>query len=156
VMFDTSVYSHLAITHRALRQKIFDSDNLKIYGCDVVRKELRQTPPGKKVWTRKLRILMLNDYDVLIGRHGAMAGDLASYLATEYSKEYGGKAPEGKMRNDFLIVAAASLKGIEHICTEDFSTMASGDAIKSYAAVNERNGVKTPKFVSLAGLDAML
>ena len=76
-------------------------------------------------------------------------GDLAHYLAQNYLKTYGGHVSKETLFNDFLIVAVASLKSLDLVCTQDTKTMASEHAQKAYFAINKKNGLRTPEFILL-------
>lgn len=149
LMLDTNIYGHLVSEERDLVPKINESEKVVVYGCKVVRDELRDTPKEEKIENRKLRIELLTTYDALVGKHDLPSSELAEYLATEYLKEYKGNAPAHKILNDFRIVAIASLKRLPIVCTNDNKTMASDSAIKAYGEVNPRNNLEDVKFISL-------
>ena len=54
---------------------------------------------------------------------------------------------ESYIMNDFVIVAVASLKSLDIVCTEDNKTMASTFAKKAYKIVNQSNGLEIPAFI---------
>jgi hypothetical protein len=73
-----------------------------------------------------------------------------SSLASKYFivyKELGGTAKEKDIENDFLIVAAASIKSLDVVVSEDNKTMKDRTAMKSYEIVNKLNGLRTPEFI---------
>lgn len=94
VMIDSSVYE-LLVLEETLIPKIVSSRNLVVYGCRVVRKELRETPPHKKVGSKKLKILMLNTYSLLVKKHDVpisdLAGSLYKNILTNTKAEFQGK-----------------------------------------------------------------
>ncbi|VVB98987.1 Uncharacterised protein [uncultured archaeon] len=129
VMFDTNIYDLLAI-EEGLTSKIVNCRKIVVYGCKPVRDELRETPAKKAVGTKSLRALLLNNYDLVIGKHNLIATELAGYLANEYLKQYNGNAPAKKIFKDFLIVAISSLKKLPVVCTNDEATMSSEEAVE--------------------------
>ena len=86
VMFDASIYGFLATTQKEMVLKVVTSKNVIVYGCKVVRDELRKTPTHKKADGKNLRIKMLNTYDLPIGKHDLPLSDIANYLTLESSK----------------------------------------------------------------------
>lgn len=155
-MFDTSVFELLATVEREFTLKIVASNSLKVFGCSAVRKELRETPRHLKVKNKRLRVRMLSTYDLLVSRNELPITDLTEFLAKDYIKEYKGNVSRKKLWTDFLIVATASLKNLDIVCTHDNTTMASTQAIKAYQKINEANTLRTPKFIELIELKSMV
>jgi|SRR3989344_2275007 len=149
VMFDTNIFGLLVADERFLIPKIAKAVNVIVYGCKVVRDELRDTPRSQKIANKNLRIELLNTYDLLVGVHDLQGGDLAQFLAEEYLKEYQGGVPRRKIFADFQIVAIASLKRLPVVCTEDNRTMASKEAIRVFGKVNSRNNLEEVRFIGL-------
>ena len=148
VLLDTNVYDVLIEEGaRALVEKIIKEKPVVIYGTKLIRDELRNTPKGIKVGNKSLRMLLLNMYDLLVGKHSIEETDLTHFLALEYLKEYKGGSSKTKMLNDCVIVASATLKELDIICSNDKKTMLSKQARKAYEKVNKANDLKTPKFI---------
>ena len=59
VLLDTNVYGLLATVEPGLVLRIHESNQVRVYGCAVVRKELRETPSHVKIQGAKLRVKML-------------------------------------------------------------------------------------------------
>lgn len=156
VMLDTNVYEFLATVEAELIPKIIVSEKVKVYGCRLVRRQLRDTPKNKMAGTIKLRINMLSVYDLLVKHRDIEAGSLANYLATEYLAGYAGNISAQEMASDFLIVAICAIKGLDIVCTHDFRTMASDAAKKTYERVNNANSLKTPRFIKLEELKRLI
>src|SRR3989338_2243498 len=154
-MLDTCVYEHLALDEN-LFSKFDRTKSVSVYGCKVIREQLRDTPMSKTVGGRKIRVLMLSVYDRLVGKHVLPAGDISSYLAIQYLNEYKGNQSREKMLGDFVIVAVASIGKLDIICTEDSRTMASKDAIAAYTKVNDKNGLRYPKLITLKEIEKSL
>ncbi|MDO8633787.1 MAG: hypothetical protein Q7K34_00680 [archaeon] len=133
-----------------------NSKNISVYGCKVIRDELRDTPLYKKIKNKKVRILLLNAYDRLVKKHDLQVSDLANYLTIEYLKEYKGGTSREKLYSDFLIVSIASLKEIDIICTNDGKTMCSAKSKKCCEKVNQKNGLKTSIFISFEEFRKMI
>ncbi len=147
VLLDTNVYDKISLTDEELIPRIVASVNVIVYGCRVIRQELRAVPKQEKAGSRKLRIVLLSAYDLLVRNHDLPVEEIAESAAQEYLKEYFGKKPKKELYSDFLIVAVASLKQLDIVCTNDNRTMASSDAIKAFQRVNQRNGLRTPEFI---------
>lgn len=148
VLLDTNVYDAL-IEERtgALVEKIIKKKQVVIYGTKLIRGELRNTPKGIKVGNKSLRLLLLNMYDLMVGKHSIEETDLTHFLALKYLKEYKGGSSRAKMLNGCVIVASATLKDLDIVCSNDKKTMLSKQARKAYEKVNSANNLKTPRFI---------
>lgn len=129
--------------------------NILVYGIDIIRKELRDTPKEKIVLSenkrKKIRILLLNLYDFIVKNHQLKTTDAVKELAEAYCIAYmklGGFKSKEEIINDFIIVAAATINKLEVVYSEDNKTMLSNVAIKSYELVNSIKKLCTPKFKS--------
>ena len=157
-IFDTNIYG-LVIEEKILFSEIkkaLDNKKLIIYGVDVVRKELRNTPLHMKIGSDKLRLKLLDIYDNIVGNRMFETTNLSKSLAKLYLKEY--KSIKGiqsskKIYTDFLIVAIASLNNMDIIITEDNKTMCSNKAKRSYNKINIDNNLNPPNFI---GIDFVL
>lgn len=126
-----------------------------IYGVDVIRKELRDTPKEKIVVAEdkrlKIRILLLNLYDFIVKNHQFTSTDAVQQLAEDYYlayRKFGGLKPKGDIINDFKIIATASINKLDIVYSEDNKTMLSEESVKSYELVNSIKKLETPKFKS--------
>lgn len=152
-MFDTSVYGKLVVDGVILHKLIEKNQKHEfiIYGTSIIRKELRATPKGSVYGFRKLRILLLNLYDALVAKdnQNLKFNKLIATLSTDYLLEYrrnkGGVSNED-IKNDFVIVATATIYQLDIIISDDEKTMLSEKAINSYQSVNKKYGLKDPKF----------
>ena len=70
---------------------------------------------------------------------------MAEAYYAEYKKNGGGQGKK-KIMNDFKIIACASLGGMDVVVSTDDRTMLSEISKKSYAAVNDSKGLRTPGF----------
>ena len=129
--------------------------NIIVYGSDVIRKELRDTPKEKIMITEnkktKIRILLLNIYDFIVKNHQLKTTEAVKKLADTYYvayKKFNGHKPKEHIINDFLIVSTATLNKLDVVYSEDNKTMLGREAVKSYELVNSIKKLRTPKFKS--------
>ena len=129
--------------------------SIVVYGSDVIRRELRDTPKEKIMIAEnkkiKIRILLLNLYDFVVKNHQLKTTDAVKELAEAYYltyKKFGGFKARDEIINDFIIVSTATLNKLDVVYSEDNKTMLGTDAIKSYELVNSIKKLKTPKFKS--------
>lgn len=150
VLLDTNIYGFVIEFDLDLVEKITSCDKIVVYGNNVIRKELRETPKGKKTKARRsYRILLLNNFDLIVGKHMIPVTKKTERLAKEYFNEF--KRNKGaqrwqKIKNDFLIVASATLKDLDIVVSEDNKTMLSKKAMDSYQVVNGKHLLRTPTF----------
>jgi predicted nucleic acid-binding protein len=152
VLLDTNIYGKMVETGNyeiisKLGKHTFLSIGLVIYGADVIRKELRATSKNLRQKGKKIRPLLLTLYDSIISGHNIeetpKMGTLAAHYFRAY-KEFEGSVGNEEIFNDFLIVAMASVKGLDVVYSEDSRTLASEKARKAYRVVNGIYGLKTP------------
>jgi len=129
--------------------------NIIVYGSDVIRRELRDTPKEKIMIAenkkKKIRILLLNLYDFIVKNHQLKTTNDVKGLAEAYYiayKKFGGFKVREDIINDFIIISTATLNKLDVIYSEDNRTMLSIHAVKSYELVNSIKKLKTPKFKS--------
>ncbi|MFH0955379.1 MAG: PIN domain-containing protein [Candidatus Micrarchaeota archaeon] len=153
VLLDTTIFGELALeTSVDFIKCISSSNKLIVYGCSVTRKELRATPKNYKSGGKNFRNALLRSYDSLVRGHGLEVTSVIVALADEYARFYKGSISKYKLRNDFLIVACASIHRLDVLVSEDNHSMFSTKALESYNKANQQNGFSTPKFWSLAQL----
>lgn len=152
-MFDTSVYGRLVKEDVVLNEinNRKKTHEFVIYGSPLIRQELRATPKTALYGDRKLRILLLNIYDNFITKENQNLkfNKLIETLSKDYFSEYrknGGNLPSEAMRNDFIIIATATIYQLDIIISDDENTMLSDKAVDSYINVNKKYGLKDPKF----------
>lgn len=153
VLFDSSVYGKLVIEEDILdivRHKHKNHEFI-IYGSKIIRDELRNTLRTILYKTRKLRILLLNIYDnfIIKDNHNLKFNKLIETLSYDYFKEYRknrGNLSHEAIKNDFIIVATATIYQLDIIVSDDQKTMLAEKAIKSYKAINQKYGLIDPKF----------
>ena len=149
LLLDTNIYGEL----------IFDADldNLKdkikegcvIHGFDIVRKELRNTPKESHQFGKNVRLSLLFLYDDLIKKSYSITEDMneLSYLYYTTYRTLGGSKSFDDLKNDFCVVACATIHQIDIVVSEDNKTMLVENALKAYDIVNSSRKVKTPEFI---------
>lgn len=152
VIIDTNVYESLHKKYLPDVVKLVESGKIIVYGCKIIRDELRDIPKTTKYEGKSYRNLLLSIYDFLVKDHSYDVVKVVEVLAEEYWKEYNGGVPKRKIFPDFVIVAVASLYKLNIIISEDEHSMKSKIALKAYFAVNKRNGLDNPTFSSINDL----
>ena len=105
IILDTNIYGELVKEQALLKikEKIRSREDL-IYGVDVIRRELRDTPKSILLLNRNLRISLLSLYDEFIGKHTIRLSEEMTKIAEKYYsvyKEFGGIRPANEIINDF-------------------------------------------------------
>lgn len=129
-----------------------------LFGFDVIRKELRNTPRTIIFHNKNLRIDLLSIYDDLVRKTyntGQNIQELAENYFTAY-KGFGGNVGKDNIMNDFLIVACATLKQMEVLISDDKHSLLAEDARKAYTLVNSIRKLKTPCFINYQKFKDML
>tara|TARA_Y100000310_G_scaffold345746_1_gene469168 strand:+ start:11669 stop:12148 length:480 start_codon:yes stop_codon:yes gene_type:complete len=150
VIFDTNIYGLILDSgqEKVIEEKL--PNNMIIYGFSLIRKELRNVPTTTTK-ARKARLLLLSLHDRVTKEHIFTENKRIIDLAKEYYNEYrnqGGIVPWKNIRTDFMIVACATLHGLDVIVSNDKKTMVSSKALISYNLINER----TPTFFTFEDL----
>ena len=150
ILLDTNIYGELVKESALLiiKEKIKNKEDL-IYGVDVIRKELRDTPKKSLLLSRNLRISLLSLYDEFVGKHTIKLNEEMARTAKKYYKvyrEFGGAKSMQEIINDFYIVACASHKEMDVVVTKDKFTMLGELSVKSYKIVDDILNLRTPKF----------
>ncbi len=157
VLLDTSSYDrYLATIDFDRLVRAVETRRAIIYGFKIVRDELRAVPTTKKIGTKSLRMEILRTYDQLIGEHFYPNTAIIEQLATEYYQEYRGNETSNEMRNDFQIVACATIHQLDILVTQDRRTMISEDARRAYEIANRKNKLETPAFLSVEIFNKLL
>ena len=152
-MLDTNIYGLIVVDKD--RDEVRDSVEKKkiviVYGTQLIRKELRDTPKNIRVKGVNLRNDLLSIYDEFTKNHILTLNINAENLADSYFnvyKELGGYASKDEIMKDFCIVACASLNSLDIVVSNDNKTMLSEKAIKSYKIVNQIKKLKLPRFLN--------
>lgn len=155
IIMDTSVYGEFIKEPELAGQigKLEEMHYYVFYGNDIIRKELRDTPKKEKIRNKNLRILMLNLYDALVRKDSRVLKitKIVEMVAHEYFSEYkrrkGSIAATGII-TDFLIVACASIHGLDILVSHDTASMMGQKALDAYKKVNGEFQLKTPAFIT--------
>jgi hypothetical protein len=151
LLLDTNIYG-LLISDKDLHkihQIIENSDNVHIYGFDIIRRELKAAP-SIRVAGLNIRAALLRSYASLITKEYSTS-QLMCELAESYDtiyRELGGRIPKKNLQNDFLIVACASVKCVPLVVSEDNATMLNEIARKAYSIANKSARLSNPSFIS--------
>ncbi|MBI2144164.1 hypothetical protein HYU17_03375 [Candidatus Woesearchaeota archaeon] len=162
MVFDSSVYGELALDWSFLNEVSGHVNaSFAVFGSEVVEGELQNTPDSKKIKEGKfkgmsLKVFLTTAYKLVTRRSETLSKtDLVEIVAARYYVFYSKEAAktglakkEGKLLNDFRIVASASLAGAGFLVTADSSSMLNADAVKAYKVVNGVFQLKTPVFLA--------
>lgn len=160
IILDTNIYgemivdANLNIIKEGLKQSSFI-----IFGSKIIREELRATPRKIKVGGSNLRIDLLSLYDLITAERTLEIEKETEILADNYYtayKKFGGAQGKKEMAPDFLIVASATLKGMDIVVSNDDSTMKSKDAHPAYQLVNSIKNLRNPKFIDYTEFKRLL
>lgn len=158
LFFDSSVYGELALDEHFLSE-VSKHVNVAfaVLGSEVVWEELQNAPAGKKIKEGKFKGMSLREflataYKLIVKRSETLLKtDLVEIVAAKYYVVYAKEAAktgvakkEGKLLNDFRIIASASLRGADFLVSADVASMLNADAVKAYGAVNGVFQLKTP------------
>ena len=150
-ILDSNIYG-LIIAAKELHQIhliLQNSTPIRIYGFDVIRKELKEAP-RQKIAGINIQAALLRVYSSFITKEYQLTKqieDLSESYYTSY-KALGGGYTKQKLWADFLIVSCASLKGVNIVVSEDNATMLNEIALNAYQAVNEKKRLAQPVFIS--------
>ncbi len=165
LLLDTNIYGLMAEKNEAelFKTLINTAPNTIIYGCTVVRKELRDTPKEKILSImnkiRNYRIFLIELYDAITKNHEIVIDTKTQDLANKYLKyftEITGKTAIKHLKNDFLLVACATLNKLDFITSEDHATLFSHNAIRTYQFVNLNEELTQPPVITYEELKKYL
>jgi hypothetical protein len=157
VIFDTNIYGRLAGEQDGptLEERIRSEKEFIVYGYAPIRQEIRNIPKESKLSQRN-RILLLNLYDKITGNHLLPDSIRVNHLAKKYFDYYqrsgGGYSWQSSIKFDFMIVACASIHGLDIIYSADNKTMSNKTAIKTYDHINLKEYIRTPRFLKYEDL----
>lgn len=146
-MFDTNIYGFLIKEPKIdiIEPKLIHNKNLVIYGCAIIRKELRAANDS-------VRILLLELYDHITRSRDLDISDKAKKIANEYYLEAKVIGKEkikewNELENDLLIIAIASINDLDIVFSADKKTMFGEYTITAYQIVNLRNNLRSPNLL---------
>ena len=155
ILLDTSVYGKL-VEDTFVFPLLLDGkkkNNFVVYGSDIIRTELRSiSKKARDKKGQKIRLYTLYVYDSLITKenHNLKMNAFIEQLAELYFKEYkqsDGSVGAEEMKNDFSIVACATLHNLEIVISDDRRTMLSVAALEAYKRVNQQQGFQNPNYM---------
>ncbi len=145
-ILDTNSYGWIIEHDILLGERLADTTKVQIYGFELIRKELRATPPSIKSGDSNVRMDLLKLYDKLVKQPEYRTNQLIEELASEYLNAYHGGISKSTLEKDFRIVACASLHRLDIIVSEDQHSMCSEPAMVAYKMVNAKNELPLPAF----------
>jgi len=151
VIFDTNIYGLIAEDEKgtAIAEKIFNDKEFIVYGFQIIRKELRDTPKGEKLGKLNKRNYLLHLYDELTkGRYlndSIQINKLALKFYNSF-RQFGGIKTWQDIKNDFTIVACAHFYKLELIISDDSRTLLSKPALKAFKHISIKEGLWSPSF----------
>lgn len=158
VILDTNVYGHLLREEdtKELQKHLMKSEDLIIYGYKPIRSEIRAIRKVTKM-SKRTRNSLLTLYDNLTkGRYLDNSQEIMA-LAKRYHDHYKGRggtyAWHTSIKVDFMIVACASLHGLDIIYSGDNKTLRGRTTREAYKHVNHEEDLRTP---TLQGYEDLL
>lgn len=144
-VLDTNVYGKIIEDPDSVKliEKIIRDDKFVIHNFRIIRDELRRAPNVLKIYDRLVKTKMNQDSREI--------DNLANEYLTEY-KAKGGVKKISKIKNDFKIVAYASLKNCDLVFSDDEKTLKHNIALQSYRIVNLKKHIRTPTFYTYKDL----
>ena len=162
ILLDTNVYGELILDKAVIENFLsLIPSPLLIYGSEIVRAELRDVSKKEKVEDKSKRILLLNLYDALTQEEGRTyrTTPFIEILALQYFDEYSklrGLRGYEELRKDFVIIATASIHGLDVVVSNDTKTMLSKEAKEAYESTNDKNQLRTPQLLCYEELKSMI
>lgn len=164
LLLDTNIYG--LMTERkegVVFQGLVEKAQAIVYGCSVVRKELRDVPKKRKMLTedgvKNLRIFLLCLYERITKEREIIINEKTQELAEKYGRYFtkltGIKVIE-HLKNDFLLVACASENKLDLVISEDHRTLFSTDAVRAYNFINLQEGLTEMHIVTYEEIKELL
>ena len=149
VLLDTNIYGELIFDEQFVLLKEKIPSLFVVHGFQIVRQELRAVPSRIKTNGVNVRLGVLHIYDELTKKSYAITSDVKrlSELYHQSYRLFGGSLSYDAVKNDFMIVACASIHGIDIVVSEDAKTMLVESAKKAYSATNNIEKLRIPTFI---------
>jgi len=151
VIFDTNIYGKLVeeSNFEDIATKIRNDSDFKVYGFQLIRRELRDTPKKSKLGRLNKRNLLLNLYDgITNGRYledSIKIHKIAMKFYNSY-RTFDGIQNWESINMDFTIVACASFYRLDIVISDDIHTMLSKNALKAFKHICIKEGLWHPNF----------
>lgn len=151
LLLDTNIYGRLFADkdfHR-MHSRVENSSLIIVYGFDIIRRELKAAP-SVVIEGVNVRAALLRAYASFVKKEYSIEPRITELSESYYKKyaNFGSLTPYSVLKNDFLIVACASVHEIPVVVSEDRATMLNEFSVRSYSAVNAAKGLKNPSFIS--------
>ncbi|MBI2971433.1 MAG: hypothetical protein HYY37_03390 [Candidatus Aenigmarchaeota archaeon] len=138
--------------------------NASDVGLRLIRKELRDTPKKSTIYDRSRRAArnprnaLLALYDTVAKKEYDISGKMRTRAGEYYTayKEAGGSGKWEELENDFILIACASVHGIDIVVSEDEKTMLTENAVRAYKLMNSIYKRRTPDFIGYERFKAMI
>jgi hypothetical protein len=157
VIFDTNIFGHLINEPDGgeIEDKIVAETDFIVYDYKPIRKELRDIRTINPM-SKRTRNLLLTMYDRITGKHHLLDSEGVFNLAKKYHEQYrklgGTYGWHTSIKVDFMIVACASINGLDLVCSADNKTLLADKAQEAYDHINIAKNLRTPKFLKYGDL----
>ncbi|MBI4145886.1 hypothetical protein HY489_00955 [Candidatus Woesearchaeota archaeon] len=162
LLLDTNIYGVIVEREEEGEFKALVT-RVVVYGCTIVRKELRDTPEKISIITQQgrknLRINLLELYDAITKEREILVNEEVEKLAAEYSHNFSkltGKKAIDHLKNDFLLVACATLNKLDLVVSDDHKTLMSNQALRTYQFINAERGLSLPPIIKYEHVKSIL
>jgi len=164
ILLDTNIYGLIVEKHeREEFKELINKTDIIVYGCSIVRKELRNVPKNVTILTpdglRKVRTLLLSLYDAITKEHEIIVDDNTIKLAQKYLNEFTRITKQTNivhLKIDFILVACATVHNLDLIVSDDHTTLLSPTALNAYQSINAEEGFKLPPIIKYDHLKKIL
>ena len=155
-IFDTTIFFRMVqdknlspIELNEFSSKISEDENFKVFGVDVIRREIKNTASND----RNLLKALLGIYELVKYKEYSTDQRIEN-LAEQYYNFYrklGGTKSYRDLKTDLLIVATATIKNMDIVVSADRETMDAehkyGEKFrKAYREINIKEGFRNPDF----------
>lgn len=157
VIFDTNIYGKLLIEPDGsqIEESIIKDKEFVVYGYKPIRDEIRRIPKTTKI-NKKNRVLLLKSYDNLTGKHLLRHSAKITWVAKKYYDIYRANGGiykwDTSLRYDFMIVACASMGGLDVVYSADAKTLLAKPALRAYRHINLKENMRSPQFLKYEDL----
>ena len=150
ILIDTSIYIEAAEKEdvRELIEAI--SKKSFVLSCDPIEKEIDEASDFLRGINKKEDSEKLKGIYNEIKQGKINLTDRIKNLRDQYINAANHLSKDQKkwITNDLLIVASASVAGVNHILSLNRKTMAAYQMVEIYTKINKLNGYKTPAFIT--------
>lgn len=149
ILLDTNIYGRMVLDDELDEIKGLVAKKVLIYGAEVIRKEIRKAPRWTTRYPKNLKMDLLRLYDSLAKQTIQITPEILT-LAEKYYLTYselGGRLPKDSIKTDLIIVACASVKGLDIVVSQDKDTMLDKNFQRIYGLVNKLINKRNPGFL---------